>query len=195
MWALMRNHDVMETGTPLAVSTATPGGYHSDPFALKDGTPAIDDPTTGSRKRALPDGEILVETPIPAVVPLPGKPMPPMPGKVTLVTKDANGDNIPDASVAHVDRDRYPTGHQLAGEIKNLGFPFWIAGVDRGPEYTGSPGSCKDGIVGQRPATPPLDMLSAADATALAGQKPLFTHPGFKPKFLKNFYLTTHNQL
>jgi hypothetical protein len=57
MWAHIRNHDVMETGTKLAVSGA---GFHTIPFGLKDGTPA-----TGAR--ALPDGEIVAGTPIPAV--------------------------------------------------------------------------------------------------------------------------------
>ena len=40
-----------------------------------------------ARARALPDGEIVAGTPIPAVVPLPGKPMAVMPGKVTVVPK------------------------------------------------------------------------------------------------------------
>ena len=58
MWALWRVHDVLEKGTVL----------------LADGKPAA-----GSR--ALPDGEIDAGTPIPAVVPLPGKPMAPLPGR------------------------------------------------------------------------------------------------------------------
>jgi hypothetical protein len=146
MWYLWRVHDVMETGTLLDVSGG-PAGFHANRFGLFDGTPA-------ARARALPDGEILVGTPIPAVVPLPGKPMPPMPGRVEVVTKDANGDFIPESSQALVDRtDVYPAGHPLAGTTKNPGFPFWIAGVEH--------------IVGQRPPTPPLDMLTEQQATAL----------------------------
>ena len=94
--------------------------------------------------------------------------MAPMPGKVTLVTKDANGDGNPESSQALVDRTVvYPAGHPLAGEIKNPGFPFWIAGI----EHT----------VGQRPTTPPLDMISKADAQVLFddASKPLFKHSGF----------------
>jgi hypothetical protein len=61
MWALYRTHDVFEAGTPL------------------EG----DRPRAGSR--ALPDGEIAAGTPIPAVVPIPTTPMPPMPSRVAIV--------------------------------------------------------------------------------------------------------------
>jgi hypothetical protein len=37
----------------------------------------------------LPDGEIIAGTPIPAIVPLPGKAMAPMPGKVTVCPSSA----------------------------------------------------------------------------------------------------------
>lgn len=57
MWALWRVHDVFEEGTPLDL----------------DGRPA-------PFARALPDGEIAAGTPIPALVPLPGQPMAPLPG-------------------------------------------------------------------------------------------------------------------
>jgi manganese oxidase len=57
MWSLWRVHDVLELGTQLD----------------SNGRPA-----PGSR--ALPDGEIAVGTPIPAVVPLPGIAMAPVPG-------------------------------------------------------------------------------------------------------------------
>lgn len=56
MWELWRVHDVLEPGTQLDEDgRPVPGG------------------------RALPDGEIAAGIPIPAVVPLPGKAMPPMP--------------------------------------------------------------------------------------------------------------------
>jgi hypothetical protein len=181
MWELWRIHDTMEVGTQLQVSGGA-NGFHVTPFGLKDGTPAVVDASTQARARALPDGEILAGTPIPAVVPLPGKPMPPMPGRVTVVTKDTNVDGVPEASVADVDRtDLYPDGHPLAGQLKNPGFPFWIAGVDcGGPEGLRDPTRCRDGIVGQRPTTPPMDMMTVEDATALASSgNPLFSHPGF----------------
>lgn len=188
MWALWRIHDVMETGTVLEASggTAQNPGIHSVPFALKDGTPAIAGP--GARVRALPDGEILVGTPIPAVVPLPGKAMPPMPGNVTIVTKNTNPgvdddpvtpgvQQLPEVSVANVDR----TDLDALGRLKNPGFPFWVAGVDcGGPAGLADATGCRDGIVGQRAATPPLDMITKAEATALQKSgNSLFTHPGF----------------
>lgn len=56
MWELWRTHDAFESGTELD----------------KDGLPV-------AKARALPDGEIIAGTPIPAIVPLPGTGMPPMP--------------------------------------------------------------------------------------------------------------------
>lgn len=56
MWELWRNHDVFEPGTVLDA----------------DGIPV-------PGARALPDGEIAAGTPIPALVPIPGKPLPIMP--------------------------------------------------------------------------------------------------------------------
>jgi len=174
MWSLFRVHDTMEVGTVLDVTphdgTGIPTGYHTAAWDLKDGSPALVDPTNvslGTVARALPDGEILAGTPIPAVVPLPGKPMPVMPGKVTMVTKDADGDGNPESSQALVDRtDVYPAGHPLAGKIKNPGYPFWLAPIED--------------TVGQRPTTPPLDMITPDEATALvASADPLWDHPGF----------------
>ncbi len=146
MWYLWRIHDAFEQGTRLAVSeepvpagSDLAPGYHSRPFALRDGTPA-------PGARALPDGEIVAGTPIPAIVPLPGKAMPPMPGKVTVAPKvivDPEGEAHIVGSVARVDRS--DASRNGDGSLKNPGFPFWIAGL----EYT----------VGQRPTTPPLDML------------------------------------
>ena len=149
MWEHWRHHDVFEAGTRLDVTgSATADVYHATPFALTDGTPAVhpNAGTTlpnGARMRALPDGEILVGTPIPALVPLPGKPMAVMPGEVVIVAKNADGIGGPDSSQAHV-----------VDRTKNPGYPFWIAGIDCG----GNPVTCPQGIVGQRPTTPPLDM-------------------------------------
>ena len=137
MWEMWRIHDTNQTGTVLAASGGSVDnpGFHTTAFALQSGMPA-----TGAR--ALPDGEIVNGTPIPAVLPLPAKAMAPQPGRVTVVPKDADGDGIPESSQANViDRDINP------------GYPFWIAGIED--------------TVGQRPPTPPLDMLTAAEAEAL----------------------------
>ncbi len=108
MWELWRIHDTFEAGTQLKASGAL--GFHSTPFALRDGSPA-------ANARALPDGEIFAGTPIPAIVPLPSKGMAPLPGEVRIVPKVVNGITV--ASVAKViDRTRNP------------GFPFWIAGIE-----------------------------------------------------------------
>jgi hypothetical protein len=143
MWSHWRHHDVLETGTVLAATlntqdadgfaTATPNGFHMTRWALANTTPA-------AGARALPDGEIEQGTPIPAVVPLPGKPMAPLPGRVTVVNKVVNGVLV-GSNAKVIDRGTNP------------GFPFWIAGIED--------------VVGQRPPTPPLDMLTEAQAQAL----------------------------
>ncbi|MEX1310918.1 MAG: hypothetical protein AB1Z65_10895, partial [Candidatus Sulfomarinibacteraceae bacterium] len=108
MWGLWRVHDVFERGTVMGA----------------DGRPA-----PGSR--ALPDGEIAAGTPIPGVVPVPGKAMPPMPEVDVAVVGG-------EAVVAG-------TGESLrtAAVDGNPGFPFFIPGVP-----------------GHRPPTPPLDLIA-----------------------------------
>ncbi|MEK7405360.1 MAG: hypothetical protein AAB225_09650 [Acidobacteriota bacterium] len=159
MWELWRNHDVYETGTILEKTATAPGGlFHANPFDLLHGRPAeappglLPAPPVGARTRGLPDGEIAAGTPIPALVPLPGKPMPVMPGRVYVVEKKEGATVL--GSKAFVDRtDTYlaagPGVHSnLVGKIKNPGYPFWIAGIED--------------TVGQRPPTPVLDMDPAA---------------------------------
>lgn len=126
MWYLWRIHDTFEAGTQLAVSKGR-AAFHETPFALADGTPA-----KGSR--ALPDGELVSGTPIPAVVPLPGKGLALMPAQVEVV---ANPRQLPDGR---------PVGSlaKVVDRKRNPGFPFWIAGIEE--------------TVGSRPPTPPLDM-------------------------------------
>ncbi|MDH3279918.1 MAG: hypothetical protein OEQ18_02170, partial [Gammaproteobacteria bacterium] len=184
MWYHMRIHDVTETGTVLQASVVdfvdddedpeTPEirvplavPYHDDPFELGNSPPALVADTNaagltdvtapaGARNRAHPDGEILAGIPISAVVPLPGKPMAPMPGDVVLVTKDSDGDGAADSSQNYVvERDINP------------GYPFWIAGVDcsNGVDGIFDP-TCAQAIVGQRPTTPPLDMITQTEAAA-----------------------------
>jgi hypothetical protein len=92
MWELWRNHDVFEAGTVL------------DANGL---------PVAGAR--ALPDGEIAVGTPIPAVVPLPGRPMAPMPGEVHIAQRVGQ----PGGQVEFADPN-VPV---------NPGYPFFIAGI------------------------------------------------------------------
>ena len=154
MWELWRNHDTFEAGTRLAVSGQD---FHATPFALQDGTPAASavDGTTGAVTtpvRALPDGEIVAGTPIPAVVPLPGKPLAPMPGRVAVVPKVSSGITVgSNAFVDRTDTDAAAAHPTLNPDgLKNPGFPFWVAGIER--------------TMGQRPPTPPLDMaLDPAD--------------------------------
>ena len=162
MWYMWRNHDVMETGTPLQVSGGA-DSFHAEAFALEDGTPRIvgtDARGLPIRARALPDGEIVAGAPIPALIPLPGKPMPPIPGEVQVVANELlttastyNPAPGPD-QVTDIPGDLATLGIQvpvgsLAKVVQrdvNPGYPFWIAGIED--------------TVGQRPPTPPMDMAT-----------------------------------
>ncbi len=95
MWALWRVHDVFEAGTELDAA----------------GRPL-------PNARALPDGEIMTGTPIPAVVPLPTLAMAPMPAPVRLIN---NGRQV----------EVLPVGHDDDGNpiYANPGFPFFIPGI------------------------------------------------------------------
>ncbi|MBK7874305.1 MAG: copper oxidase [Planctomycetes bacterium] len=87
--------------------------------------------------RKLPDGEIVTGTPIPALVPVPTRPMAPMPGaRVDIVPADGNGDGTPDSGQIAVS----PLPGQ--SQIGNPGFPFFVPGV-----------------AGHRPPRPPLDLV------------------------------------
>jgi hypothetical protein len=77
MWAMWRVHDVLETGTELNAE-----GMPIHTFGFAGGL--------FTQTRALPDAEILTGTPIPAIVPIPKRPMPPMPGPVQLVDGDVS---------------------------------------------------------------------------------------------------------
>ncbi len=107
MWALWRIQDVFESGTLLD-----------------------EDGRTAPGSRAYPDAEILSGTPIPATVPIPGRPMPPMPGAQVTIDNNTgqalcNGDPCINASIE-----------------KNPGYPFFIPG-----------------LAGRRPPKPPLDTV------------------------------------
>ncbi|HEY9421848.1 MAG TPA: copper oxidase [Thermoanaerobaculia bacterium] len=85
MWGLWRVHDVFERGTILDAN----------------GRPAA------GANRVLPDGEIASGTPIPGIVPLPGKPMAPLPGATVSIV---NGQI------------------QVSG-AGNPGFPFFVPAI------------------------------------------------------------------
>ncbi|TKB87765.1 MAG: hypothetical protein E8D43_00820 [Nitrospira sp.] len=142
MWYMWRNHDVFEIGTRLAVSD-TASGFHERPFGLTHGKPS-------DKARALPDGEIVAGTPIPAIVPLPGKGMAPMPVPVRVKPR-LGDDGQTHGSVAEVSPPDKVSKHG------NPGFPFWVAGVSQRDGHTTDPIS-----MGSRPTTPPLDMDSLA---------------------------------
>jgi hypothetical protein len=158
MWYHLRIHDVYETGTPLQASGSL-NAFHDQQWGLESGEPLIvagasDVNGLPPRHRALPDGEVVAGAPIPAVVPLPGKAMPPLPGEVHVVANPlqkasstfhplAQGDDVPVGSLTQVvDRDVHP------------GYPFYIGGIED--------------VVGHRPPTPPLDMIDSELATDLA---------------------------
>ncbi|MFZ7125108.1 MAG: hypothetical protein ACOWWM_03015 [Desulfobacterales bacterium] len=112
MWGLWRVHDVFEMGTPMG----------------EDGRPT-------PLARALPDGEIAAGTPIPAVVPIPGQAMAPMPAVDVAI----EGGQV---VVVHQDGEGITKTPILSAEVEgNPGYPFYIPGV-----------------AGHRPPTPPMDI-------------------------------------
>jgi len=128
MWALWRVHDVFEEGTTL------------DSYGK---------PKTGVN-RVLPDGEIVVGTPIPAIVPLPTLAMAPVPAKVELTDlspwKPGQGQGrrvkvLPEQDAAG--KDLVVDGKPV---YKNPGYPFFVPGVS-----------------GHRPPHPPLDFAWLED--------------------------------
>jgi len=210
MWEMWRIHDTFEPGTEVLAQEPTVDvdedevlervSFMFDGLGMGNGTPA-------PGARALPDGEIVAGAPTPAVIPLPGKAMPPMPADFvftvpngntvqacmmtdaydnkTTVAREMDG-SCPDIEgvalesrpvgsltrVARTNADRIfyglasagagPNGPRYAyggdGDLGtaddvNPGYPFWIAGM----EHT----------VGNRPPTPPLDMITFDQAQDL----------------------------
>ncbi len=96
MWALWRVHDVFEAGTKLDANGIPLPGWN----------------------RALPDGEIVAGTPIPAIVPLPTLAMAPSPAPVQLID---NGTRVEVAA-----KDITPMGEPV---YDNPGYPFFVPGV------------------------------------------------------------------
>jgi hypothetical protein len=211
MWEMWRVHDTLEQGTDLQ-ATVDGGGAHiafnEDVEVVDadgDGNPltggnddgicdpgelcvpeglGIGDGTPAAMARALPDPEIIAGTPIPGVVPLPGKAMAPMPVDGVKVVANQNEVCVgpaPDFGLAAKVGGLCPAGTAARSTgslsevprvndaefgLKNPGYPFWIAGMEHS--------------VGQRPTTPPLDMITQTQAQALAdGANTLWDHPGF----------------
>jgi hypothetical protein len=202
MWEMWRLHDTFEPGTELQATAdgldGIPGtldddvvhqSFVVDGIGIGDGTPG--DVDGDGFVRALPDAEIIAGAPTPAVVPLPGKPMAPMPAVAVNVKPNSNQICVGDAPTYGVKpRDEFgncPAGTNLrpVGSLSDIdrvavlgadglggdndvspGYPFWIAGMEH--------------IVGSRPPTPPLDMITKTQAQALRGSgNPLWQHPGF----------------
>jgi hypothetical protein len=116
MWAHWRVHDVFEAGTDIDASGLPVSGQ-------------------GVWNRALPDGEIMLGTPIPALVPMPTIAMAPMPARVKVCPTDASynpnqtiGADCPQISgtpigtMAVISKDDLDKG-------RTPGFPFFIPGV------------------------------------------------------------------
>jgi hypothetical protein len=139
MWSLFRVHDVFEAGTE-----------------LQNGIPV-------SGARALPDGEIALGTPIPAIVPLPTKAMAPIPAKVKIVpVQDPKIPSQLDGYEAQVTPKCDRLDGSTLGTCTNPGFPFFVPG-----------------IAGHRAPPPPLDF---APALTSSGQP--ISGPDGKPMYL-----------
>ena len=130
MWSLFRVHDVFEAGTQ-----------------LENGIPV-------KGARALPDGEIAVGTPIPAIVPLPTKAMAPIPAQVQIVpVQDPKVPGRLDGYEAKTTPKCDRLDGSTAGTCTNPGFPFFVPG-----------------IAGHRAPAPPLDFAPALTAVRPAHQ-------------------------
>jgi len=207
MWEMWRLHDTFEPGTELQVSVDSPytevgsEGFHesfvANGLGIGNGLPAVG-------ARALPDGEIIRGAPTPAVVPLPGRPMPPMPALGVTVVENPNticvSDYGPTGGVGA--KDEYgacPTGFSpravgsltkvdrtvaggVYGEDGVLGRN--TSGQDDGEINPGFPFwiAGMEHTIGSRPPTPPLDMISSGQAAALYNDDPnsLWNHEGWK---------------
>ena len=124
MWGMWRSHDVFEAGTDLS----------KDP--------------TKEFARALPDGELLKGTPIPAIVPLPTIAMAPLPARVKICPVDHswNGSQVLGQG------DACPTADQtqLSGEAAFIASADFSAGINPGYPFF------MPGIAGQRAPHPPM---------------------------------------
>lgn len=187
MWYLWRNHDVFEAGTRLAVSGKEKDNFHAVPFDLKSGEPA-------TKARALPDGEIVAGVPIPAIVPLPGKGMAPIPIDVSVKPRIGKLDGKEHGSVAVVDipEELFDLPEDFPNSAKgdderirpNPGYPFWIAGVSHYTKAGKEVDQDKQLVsMGARPTTPPLDMCNNENCPKLANKtSDIAGHDGGLPR-------------
>ncbi|HEV8579333.1 MAG TPA: hypothetical protein VGX68_09650 [Thermoanaerobaculia bacterium] len=158
MWSMWRVHDVFEPGTELG----------ADGRPKMGAIPSMGPVTTA---RALPDGEIQAGTPIPALVPLPTRPMAPMPAKVLLAKQGKEilvSRTLPNGTTEYI--SNLQPGVPDAG-WKNPGYPFFIA--SRGGERASHPPldfayACSDNGQACRPALGdvPADLSACGSPSA-----------------------------
>jgi hypothetical protein len=126
MWGLWRVHDVFERGSVLDAAGRVLERGLPDSEICADGVGGTQCggylPGTAT---AIPGG-----TPVPAVVPIPGTAMAPMPGMMLAALEDTDFDGLPDS----------PSATEAA---PFMGYPFYIPGV-----------------AGHRPPTPPVDLIA-----------------------------------
>jgi hypothetical protein len=134
MWSMWRVHDVFEAGTKLEEVELQFWGQPKK-FLV---------PAAGSR--ALPDGEIARGTPIPALVPVPTRPIAPLPSPIYIADGQTHYGAPP--------TDGSPGDRWGDTVTTNPGFPFFIPGN-----------------AGERPPQPPLDM-AVLDGKSLDGGLP-----------------------
>jgi manganese oxidase len=150
MWSMWRVHDVYETGTELddagrPVTSVIPGGARV------------------TTTRALPDGEIVTGTPIPAVVPVPTIPMPLMPAQIQL-THDGTQVSVCNTSASGTTEclsNLLPADEEAnPAAWRSPGFPFYIPGLG-----------------GQRAPHPPMDFAYACSDNSEACTPALWGKP------------------
>lgn len=141
MWSMWRVHDVFEAGTELEAADPLP-----DPNGMTNPDALRRWPKLGAR--ALPDGEIARGTPIPAIVPVPTIPMPPLPSPVYI-----SEGQVYFGSPSDPTPDRWGTT-----VTQNPGYPFFIPGA-----------------AGHRAPHPPMDfatLTAGGTTTTLDGGLP-----------------------
>jgi hypothetical protein len=128
MWSLWRVHDVFEAGTQL-------DGYPG-------GRPA-------QNARALPDGEIVTGTPIPALVPISTNALAPAPAPVRLTENGTVAEVCTDSSLSTCVSALSTQGNPE--DFENPGYPFFIPGM-----------------AGSRSPHPPMDFALACSNSGAA---------------------------
>ena len=126
MWSLWRVHDVFEDGTLIKGQDADTGHEPSGP-------PVSCGPKDDNCwNRALPDGQLVAGSPIPAVVPVPTIGMAPKPAKVKLVDNGRRAYVQPELAENEPELKAGTYKYvkpQEAVTYKNPGYPFFVPGV------------------------------------------------------------------